>query len=103
MVTKLNKNVMFVKEIPSNLIEEVILILKTEDKKIKNKTKDLLMIEANDIIEDCSMRLQKELDIKRKTEREEKDKKKRQRTNLIAIAAVLTVVGILFFFAKMFA
>ena len=35
MITKLNKNVLLVKDVPSNLIEEVILILKTEDKKIK--------------------------------------------------------------------
>ena len=55
MITKMNKNVLLVQDIPSNLIEEVILILKTEEKKIKNKTKEILMVKANEIIQDCSI------------------------------------------------
>lgn len=86
MITKLNKNVMLVKDIPSNLIEEVILILKTEDKKIKSKTREILMLEAKEIIDDCSTKLENERDEKRKMERALENKKRRQKANLMALA-----------------
>ena len=81
MVTKMNKNVLLVQDVPSNLIEEVILILKTEEKKIKNKTKEILMVEANEIIQDCSIKLQNEIESKRRKEREEETRKKRRKAN----------------------
>lgn len=97
MVTKLNKNVLLVQEVPSNLIEEVILILKSEDKKIKNKTKEILMVEAKEIIDDCSMKLQAEYEMKRRAEREAENRKKRQKMNLLTLAgfALFTISIIL--------
>ena len=97
MVTKINKNVMLVQDIPSNLIEEVILILKSEDKKIKNKTKEILMLEAKEIIDDCSAKLQKEREEIRKIEREIENKKRRQKANMMAISgfALFTIAVIL--------
>ena len=89
MITKLNKNVLLVKDVPSNLIEEVILILKTEDKKIKNKTKEILMVEAKEIINDCSVKLQKEYDDRKKEEREAEYKKRKQKVNLLTLAGFL--------------
>ncbi|MBO5141724.1 MAG: hypothetical protein J6C46_01770 [Clostridia bacterium] len=89
MVTKLNKNVLVVQDVPSNLIEEVILILRTEDKKIKNKTKDILMVEAKEIINDCSVKLQTEYDDRKRAEREEENKKKRQKMNLLTVAGFM--------------
>ena len=77
---------MLVQDIPSNLIEEVILILKTEDKKIKNKTREILMLEAKEIIEDCTTKIQNERDAKVKIERERENKRRRQRVNLMALA-----------------
>lgn len=97
MVTKLNKNVLLVQEVPSNLIEEVILILKSEDKKIKNKTKEILMVEAKEIIDDCSMKLQAEYETKRRAEREAENRKRRQKMNLLTLAgfALFTISIIL--------
>lgn len=89
MITKINKNVMLVREIPSNLIEEVILILKTEDKKIKDKTKEILMLEAKEIINDCSEKIQKERDEIRKIEREIENKRRRQKANLMALSGFI--------------
>lgn len=88
MITKLNKNVLLVQDIPSNLIEEVILILKTDDKKIKNKTKEILMLEAKEIIHDCSMKLQEEQNEIIKREREVVNKRRRQKTNLMTLAGI---------------
>lgn len=104
MITKINKNVLLVKEIPSNLIEEAILILKTEDKKIKTKTKEILMVEANDIIRDCSMKLQNEIDNDKKRKREEESKKKRIKTNLVTVLGFVifaTIIAILIFASNM--
>lgn len=91
MVTKINKNVLLVQEIPSNLIEEVILILKTEDKNIKTKTREILITEANEIIQDCSVKLQNEYENIRRKEKEEVYQRRKKRTNFIA------VVGMIFF------
>lgn len=85
MITKMNKNVLLVQDVPSNLIEEVILILKTEDKKIKAKTKEILMAEANEIISDCSIKLQSEYDAVKKAQRDAEDKKRRLKMNILTI------------------
>lgn len=98
MITKMNKNVLLVQDVPSNLIEEVILILKTEDKKLKAKTKEILMVEANEIIKDCSIKLQNELDNKRRKEREEETRKRRKKANLLALAGFAAfTIAIVFF------
>lgn len=86
MLTKLNKNVLVVQDVPSNLIEEVILILRNDDKKLKNKTKEILMVEAKEIIKDCSMKLQNEYEAKRRAEREAEARRKRQKVNLLTLA-----------------
>jgi len=89
MVTKLNKNVLLIKNVPSNLIEEVVVILKTEEKNIKNKTKEILMLEAKEIINDCTLKLQNEYEIERKKEREIENKRKRQKANVVALGGFL--------------
>lgn len=101
MVTKINKNVLLVKEIPSNLIEEAILILKTDDKKIKQKTREILMIEANEIINDCSNKLQSEYDNLRKAEREAVNKKRRKKINLISIGGFILFTISIILLARM--
>ncbi len=100
MITKMNKNVLLVQDIPSNLIEEVILILKTEDKKIKTKTREILMVEANEIIKDCSIKLQDELENKKRKEREEETRKKRKKANLLALASFLLFTTAIVFCVK---
>ena len=89
MITKLNKNVLHVKDIPSNLIEEAILILKIDDKKIKNKTKEILMIEANELIEDYGAKLKVECEARQIAERNEENRKKRLRTNILSILGII--------------
>lgn len=86
MITKMNKNVLLVQDVPSNLIDEVILILKTENKPVNNKTKEILMLEANEIIQDCSIKLQSEYDAIRKAEREKQNRKQRIKMNILTIA-----------------
>lgn len=102
MITKMNKNVLLVQDVPSNLIEEVILILKTEDKKIKSKTKEILMTEAKEIINDCSLKLQDEQNEMRKREREETMRKRRRKTNLLALACFLFFTVSLIWLVKAF-
>lgn len=89
MVTRVDKNILLLKEIPSNLIEEVILILKTDDKKMKNKTRELIMNEANEIIQDCSLKLQNEYDANRKKEREEAYRRRKQKINILSIVGFI--------------
>ena len=89
MVTKMTKNVLLVQDVPSNLIEEVILILKTEDKKINNKTREILIGEANEIINNCSKKLECEYEEFSKKEREKEIKRKKQKSNLIATFGIL--------------
>ena len=95
MVTRLDKNILLLKEIPSNLIEEVILILKTDDKKMKVKTREILMLEANEIINDCSLKLQSEYDENRRREREEAYKRRKQKMNLISILGFILFTGLI--------
>ena len=86
---------MLVKDIPSNLIEEAILILKLDDKKIKNKTKEILMLEAKEIINDCGVKLQTEYDARKKEERDAEYKRKKQKINLLTVAGfVLFTIAI---------
>ena len=89
MVTRVDKNILLLKEIPSNLIEEVILILKTDDKKMKTKTRELIMNEANEIIQDCSLKLQNEYDANRKKEREEAYRRRKQKINILSIVGFI--------------
>lgn len=100
MVTKLNQNVLLVKDIPSNLIEEAILILKTDDKKIRQKTKEILMVEAKELINDCSNKLQNEYDTLRKAERDAVNKRRRQKINIISICGFVLFTGLIILLGK---
>lgn len=97
MITRINKNVISVKDIPSNLIEEAIFILKTNDVKekgmvIKDKNKDIIMSEVNEIIKDCSTKLQIEHENIKMEERRERDKLKRIKINVVTSAIILSVI-----------
>ena len=85
MITKLNKNVLLIKDIPSNLIEEAILILKIDDQKKKTKTQDIIMLETKELINDCNVKLQAEYETKRMIEKEKEYKRKKQKVNLLAL------------------
>lgn len=102
MVTRLDKNILLLKEIPSNLIEEVILILKTDDKKMKVKTREILMLEANEIIQDCSLKLQNEYDASIKREREEAYRKRKQKINILSILGFILFTSLIVGAVNMF-
>jgi hypothetical protein len=80
MITRVSKKVICIKDIPSNLIEEAIFILKTNDKQDEGSNKtvqrkrgsDLIVREAEDIVNEYVGKFQKEYDSeKRITERRE--------------------------------
>lgn len=106
MITRSGKKVVFVKDIPSNLIEEAIFILKTEDSENRveqsmlNKRKygdDMVVREAEDIVKEYVYKFQKEYDTeKRKVERE-KYAKIQKIKNIICFVAVFVIIGVLFF------
>ena len=54
MISNLSKNVICVKELPSNLIEEAFFILKMSENKLddkyEKKRKEIIMAEINEIV-----------------------------------------------------
>ena len=97
MITRINKNVVCVKEIPSNLIEEAIFILKTSDNKekgftIKNKNKDIVMTEVNEIIKDCSSKIEIDFENEKNDEKKEREKLKRTKVNTITTIIIVSVI-----------
>ena len=64
MLTRLSKNVVCVKDIPSNLIEEAFFILKDTnemgDSKGDNKREKIAMIEINDMVDEYTRKIKSE-------------------------------------------
>lgn len=62
MLVHAGKKVICIKDIPSNLIEEAVFILKTNDKEPKaefeHKTKEIILEEAKNIISDYVIQMQ---------------------------------------------
>lgn len=62
MLVNMGKKVICIKDIHSNLIEEAIFILKTNDKEPKaefeHKTKEIILEEAENIISDYAFQVQ---------------------------------------------
>lgn len=100
MITRINKNVICIKDIPSNLIEEAIFILKTSNGKeksfsIKSKNKDIIMSEVNEIIKDCSNKLEVERENAKIQERNDREKLKRIKVNVITTTIIVTIISFL--------
>lgn len=102
MITRLNKNVICIKDIPSNLIEEAIFILKTNDEKepLKTKNKDIILNEADSIIKECSTKLQEEISSQRLNELKAKNKLKKIKSNSLAVAVMFVVLSLIVFLIK---
>lgn len=105
MITRINKNVICIKDIPSNLIEEAIFILKSNDSKqngftIKSKNKDIVMSEINEIIKDCSDKLELDREREKAREKLEKDKLKRIKLNTVTSAIIITIICFIIFLIK---
>ena len=92
MITRLSKNVVCIKDIPSNLIEEAFFILKTNGKveSKEPKRKEIIMNEIDELIQEYSVKFQAEKEQKRKDDIAQKNKlrKIKTRTFWLAIAFV---------------
>lgn len=105
MITRINKNVISIKDIPSNLIEEAIFILKTNEDNgkgltVKNKNKDIIMTEVNEIIKDCSNKLEMEHENIKRIEKRQSDKLKRLKVNIVTTAIIILTISFIFFLVK---
>lgn len=105
MITRINKNVICIKDIPSNLIEEAIFILKTSNGKeksftIKSKNKDIIMSEVNEIIKDCSNKLEIEQETAKIQEKNDREKLKRIKVNVTTAAIIIAIVFFLISLVK---
>ena len=94
MLTRLSKDVICVKDIQSNLIEEAFFILKNnglEEMDTNNKRRDIAMLEIGDLIEDYSTKLKIENEQYRKeTERKVKMKNTKMKIILLAMTFLVT-------------
>lgn len=105
MITRINKNVICIKDIPSNLIEEAIFILKTSNDKeksfaIKSKNKDIIMSEVNEIIRDCSNKLEVEQETAKIQEKNDREKLKKIKVRVVTSAVIITIVCFLISLVK---
>ena len=92
MITNVSKKVICIKEIPSNMIEEAIFILKndvphSQNEKMKNRRKEILEDEANFFLNDYMKIVENE-------KRQEKKKKHfRGKTCDIVFFTVFTLIA----------
>lgn len=97
MITRINKNVICIKDIPSNLIEEAIFILKDKDDNhnnliVKHKTKDIIIDEAQEIIKDCSNKLERDDENNKREIQKQIDKLRRIKINAVAISIITVII-----------
>lgn len=92
MLTDLSKNVIFIKDIQSNLIDEAFFILKHDDNnsnsKYAKKRREIIMTEINEIIKEYSMKFQSERERTRKQEANKKAKQKKIKKNIFLFAVI---------------
>lgn len=82
---KLN-NIVVLKEIPSNLVEEAIIILKSNNIMNKKKREDYVKLEGIDIIKNYL--------------KDEKNKKKNKKKKIYYSISIIIVISILFLVIK---
>ena len=97
MITNVNKKVICVKDIPSNIIEEAIFILKTDvtknqNEKIQKKRKEIITKEAESFLKDYIIQVQRDID-----ENDEQNDFKKLKTKIIIFAATV-IIGCYFLF-----
>ena len=69
---------------------------------MKPKTRELIMNEANEIIQDCSLKLQNEFEASRKKEREEAYRRRKQKINILSLLGIILFTGLIMCIANMF-
>lgn len=99
MISNLSKNVICVKEIPSNLIEEAFFILKISENKLddkyEKKRKEIILAEINEIIKEYSTKFQSEKEIQKKKDIENRRKLRKLRWNALLIVTCLVAMCII--------
>ncbi len=94
MTMNLGKKIISVKDIPSNLIEEAIFILKsdmTENKNLEMK-KEIILAEAEDIVNEYEMKVQVEKNIENKNKQ---DKIKQLKKEALYLAGLFVIACII--------
>ena len=94
MIMNVGKKIICMKDIPSNLIEEAIFILKPnvtqkENDKFENKTKEIILDEAEYIVEQYAMKLN---ETKHEDDFEKISKTKRLAIYMIALLIFASVI-----------
>ena len=97
MITNTNKRVVCVKDIPSNMIEEAIFILKSDIEDVKNnKSKDtkkkLVLNETEEFLRTYS------LDLENERLKEKNEAIKSKKIKMFLTTMVLIAIGVLFVF-----
>lgn len=99
MISNLNKNVICIKNIPSNLIEEAFFVLKINKNELnevkEQKRKLIIMNEINEIIKEYSGKFQIEKDKQRKKESEKRSHLKKVKLNILLLVGLLALVCII--------
>lgn len=92
MIMNLGKKIICVKDIPSNIIEEAIFILKSnivdnKNTKFEMRTKEIILDEAEEIIDEYLEKIQEE----RKTEDSKTERIKQIKKELICIFGLFII------------
>ncbi len=99
MISNLNKNVICIKDIPSNLIEEAFFVLKINknelDESKESKRKIIIMNEINEIIKEYSGKFQIEKEKQKKKECEKTTRIKRAKLNILLSIGLFVLVCII--------
>ena len=99
MITRVSKNVVCIKNIPSNLIEEAFFILKStneeQDDKLLGRKEEIITSEINEFINECVVKFQKEKEEAKKKKTECKKRLTRIKTNAIMIIGMVTFLCII--------
>ena len=75
MIMHLGKKVICIRDIPSNIVEEAIFILKSnvvenKNSKLEARTKEIILEEAEDIVDEYIEKIQEEKDAQRQAKDE---------------------------------
>lgn len=96
MIMNMGKKIICIKDIPSNLIEEAIFILKPNVTQKKNtifeeKSKEIILDEAENIVDEYISKIQEKKDSEKENENIRKEELKKE---VIYIAGLLIIVSI---------
>ncbi len=100
MITDIGKKIISIKDIPSNIIEEAIFILKSDvnnvkNEKIRDKQKEIVRAEAEDFVKDYVIKIQEDTEAKKQEKYLKNVKIKAMLISIIAVISCL-IIGKIF-------